>query len=70
VVGVLASVVGAFYYLTIIKLMYFDEPVGKLDPMRVELRTVLAVAGLFNVLFFVYPAPLVSAASFAAKSLF
>jgi NADH-quinone oxidoreductase subunit N len=70
VVGVLASVVGAFYYLSIVKLMYFDEPVGKLDPMRVELRTVLAVAGLFNVLFFVYPAPLVSAASFAAKSLF
>jgi NADH-quinone oxidoreductase subunit N len=70
VVGVLASVVGAFYYLSIVKLMYFDEPVGKLDPMRVELRTVLAVAGLFNVLFFVYPAPLVSAAAFAAKSLF
>lgn len=70
VVGVLASVVGAFYYLSIVKLMYFDEPVGKLDPMRVELRTVLALAGLFNVLFFVYPAPLVSAAAFAAKSLF
>jgi NADH-quinone oxidoreductase subunit N len=70
VVGVLASVVGAYYYLRIIKLMYFDEPVGKLDPMRVELRTVLAVAGIFNVLFFVYPGPLVSAASFAAKSLF
>jgi NADH-quinone oxidoreductase subunit N len=70
IVGVLASVVGAFYYLTIVKLMYFDEPVGKLDPMRIELRTVLAVAGIFNVLFFVYPAPLVSAASLAAKSLF
>ena len=38
--------------------------------MRVELRTVLAVAGLFNILFFVYPAPLVSAATSAAKSLF
>jgi NADH-quinone oxidoreductase subunit N len=70
VVGVLASVVGAYYYLTIIKVMYFDEPLTKLDPMRVELRTVLAVAGVFNILFFVYPAPLVSAASFAAKSLF
>jgi len=70
VVGVLASVVGAFYYLTIIKVMYFDEPLAKLDPMRVELRTVLAVAGLFNILFFVYPAPLVSAATVAAKSLF
>ncbi|QDM21890.1 NADH-quinone oxidoreductase subunit NuoN [Tardiphaga sp. vice154] len=70
VVGMLASVVGAYYYLTIVKLMYFDEPKGALDPMRVELRTVLAVTGIFNVLFFVYPGPLVSAASFAAKSLF
>jgi NADH-quinone oxidoreductase subunit N len=50
--------------------MYFDEPLTKLDPMRMELRTVLAVAGTFNILFFAYPAPLVSAATFAAKSLF
>jgi NADH-quinone oxidoreductase subunit N len=70
VVGVLTSVVGAFYYLNIIKLMYFDEPLTKLDPMRMELRTVLAVAGLFNIFFFVYPGPLVSAATSAAKSLF
>jgi NADH-quinone oxidoreductase subunit N len=70
VVGVLASVVGAFYYLSIIKVMYFDEPLVKLDPMRMELRTVLAVAGLFNIFFFVYPGPLVSIATVAAKSLF
>jgi NADH-quinone oxidoreductase subunit N len=70
VVGVLTSVVGAFYYLNIIKVMYFDEPLGKLDPMRMELRTVLAVAGLFNIFFFVYPGPLVSMATAAAKSLF
>jgi NADH-quinone oxidoreductase subunit N len=70
VIGVLTSVVGAFYYLTIIKVMYFDEPLPKLDPMRLELRTVLAVAGLFNLFFFVYPGPLVSAATAAAKSLF
>src|SRR6187402_3258387 len=53
VVGVLASVVGAFYYLTIIKVMYFDEPAGQLDPMRTELRVVLAVAGVFTIFFFV-----------------
>ena len=70
VVGVVASVVGAYYYLTIIKVMYFDEPLAKLDPMRMELRTVLAVAGLFNIFFFVYPGPLVSVATSAAKSLF
>src|SRR5689334_17031863 len=70
VIGVLTSVVGAFYYLSIIRVMYFDEPLTKLDPVRVELRTVLAVTGLFNILFFVYPGPLVSAATAAAKSLF
>src|SRR3954465_2619522 len=53
VIGVLASVVGSYYYLAIIKVMYFDEPLPTLDPMRVELTTVLAVAGLFNILFFV-----------------
>jgi NADH-quinone oxidoreductase subunit N len=70
VVGVLTSVVGAYYYLSIIKVMYFDEPLVQLDPMRMELRTVLAVAGLFNIFFFVYPGPLVSVATAAAKSLF
>ena len=50
--------------------MYFDEPAGEVEPMRGELRTVLGVTGLFNLLFFVYPAPLVSAAAAAAKSLF
>jgi NADH-quinone oxidoreductase subunit N len=70
VIGVVTSVVGAYYYLSIIKVMYFDEPLVRLDPMRMELRTVLAVAGLFNILFFVYPGPLVSVATAAAKSLF
>ncbi|MFN5721415.1 MAG: NADH-quinone oxidoreductase subunit NuoN, partial [Bradyrhizobium sp.] len=44
VIGVLTSVVGAFYYLSIVKVMYFDQPLGKLDPVRVELRTVPATA--------------------------
>jgi NADH-quinone oxidoreductase subunit N len=70
VVGVLTSVVGAYYYLLIVKVMYFDEPLPTVDPVRVELRTVLAVTGLFNIFFFVYPGPLVSVASSAAKSLF
>jgi NADH-quinone oxidoreductase subunit N len=70
VLGVLTSVIGAFYYLTIVKVMYFDEPKGAMEPMRGELRFVLAIAGVFNILFFVYPAPLVSAATAAAKSLF
>jgi NADH-quinone oxidoreductase subunit N len=70
VLGVLASVVGAYYYLAIIKIMYFDEPAKGFGPMPVELKAVLAVSGLFNLLFFVYPGPLVEAATAAAKSLF
>jgi NADH-quinone oxidoreductase subunit N len=70
VIGVLASVVGAYYYLAIIKLMYFDEPAGRFEPMPFELKGVLAVTGLFNLLFFVYPGPLIEAATAAAKSLF
>jgi NADH-quinone oxidoreductase subunit N len=70
VIGVLSSVVGAYYYLVIVKTMYFDEPAPGFKPMPGELRAVLGVAGLFNLFFFVYPAPLINAATAAAKSLF
>jgi len=70
VIGVLASVVGAYYYLLIVKLMYFDEPVRGFQSMPWLLRFMLGVAGLANLLFFAYPAPLLNAATTAAKSLF
>jgi NADH-quinone oxidoreductase subunit N len=70
VIGVLASVVGAYYYLVIVKVMYFDEPVAPFEPMPRTLKIVLGIAGVFVILFFAYPSPLVSAAAAAAKSLF
>ena len=70
VLGVLASVVGCYYYLIIVKIMYFDDPAPAFDPMGGMLRVVLAVTGLFVLLFFVYPGPLVDAAGVAARSLF
>jgi NADH-quinone oxidoreductase subunit N len=70
ILGMVTSVVGAYYYLAIVKLMYFDEPVGKFEQMPYELRVVLAICGLFNIFFFLYPAPLVGIASAAAHSLF
>jgi NADH-quinone oxidoreductase subunit N len=70
VLGMVTSVVGAYYYLFIVKLMYFDEPVGKFEQMPYELRVVLAICGLFNILFCLNPAPLVGVASAAAHSLF
>ncbi len=42
VLGVLASVVGAYYYLRIVKVMYMDEPAPAFSPMNGELRLVLA----------------------------
>jgi len=70
VIGVVTSVVGAYYYLTIVKTMYFDEPAKPFEPMPYELKAVLGLTGLFNLLFFVYPSPLIDAANAAAKSLF
>ncbi|MGC2200852.1 MAG: NADH-quinone oxidoreductase subunit NuoN, partial [Stellaceae bacterium] len=38
VIGVVTSVVSAFYYLRVVKVMYFDEPVGAFDrPLTAEL---------------------------------
>ena len=52
VIGVLASVVGAYYYLRIIKIMWFDEPVGVgFLPMSGALRFVLGVSGAFILLY-------------------
>jgi len=70
VIGVLSSVVGAYYYLNIVKIMYFDEPVKGFERMPGLLRLVLGVSGLSVMLFFTYPAPILDAATVAAKSLF
>ena len=70
VVGVLTSVVGAYYYIRIIKVMYFDAPVERFDPRPPSLSVVVAATGLFTVFFFVFPAPFVAAAQAAALALF
>jgi NADH-quinone oxidoreductase subunit N len=70
VIGVLASVVGAYYYLRIVKIMYFDEPAPRFEPMPVELRVVLGVSGAFILLFVFIAGQIGSAAELAAKTLF
>ncbi len=70
VIGVLTSVVGAFYYLRIIKLMYFDEPVEAFDrPFGREMNLVMGVAGALILLFFVFPSPILEGAEIAAAAL-
>jgi NADH-quinone oxidoreductase subunit N len=78
ILGVLASVVGAFYYIRIVKLMYFDAPKGRFLPLQFKTASIMGISTLITLLAFL-PFPLrigsagdwiVSAAAVAAKSLF
>jgi NADH-quinone oxidoreductase subunit N len=71
VIGVLASAVSAYYYLRIVKVMYFDEPVVSFAAVPRELTIVMAAAGFLVVTyFFSVGSPLTAAAHSAAGSLF
>ncbi|TIT35107.1 MAG: NADH-quinone oxidoreductase subunit NuoN, partial [Mesorhizobium sp.] len=70
IIGVLASVVGAYYYLRIIKIMWFDEPVGGFVPMATELRVVLGVCGAFVLFYVLIGGPIGTYAEAAAKTFF
>lgn len=69
VVGVLSSAVSAYYYLRIIKVMYFDNSVGALDARPASLSVVLAGTGLFTLFFFAFPGLFLSAAQAAVTAL-
>jgi NADH-quinone oxidoreductase subunit N len=70
VIGVLSSVVAAYYYIRIVKVMYFDPATEPLDrAFGPELRLVMAATSLVIVLFFFYPEPVLSSADAAAASL-
>jgi NADH-quinone oxidoreductase subunit N len=70
VIGVLTSVVGAFYYIRVIKVMYFDPPAEAFDRRPPALSFVVAATGLFTAFFFLFPAPVVDAAEMASRVLF
>lgn len=70
VVGVVSSVVSAFYYLAVISRMYFQDPAGEFEPMTGKLRFVLAVMGIITLFLFIPLNLLVVAADAAARSLF
>jgi NADH-quinone oxidoreductase subunit N len=70
VIGIVASVIGAFYYIKIIKLMYFDAPCDIIaaSPSRVEQAVMLGLA-LLLVVGYVFIPQLSSLAGVAAHSL-
>jgi NADH-quinone oxidoreductase subunit N len=70
VIGVLASVVGAYYYVRIVKVMYFDEAEEPLDrPVGREFAVIIGGAALFNLVFCLHPSPLLEQAEIAAAAL-
>jgi NADH-quinone oxidoreductase subunit N len=71
VIGVVTSVVGAYYYLRIVKLMYFDAPKPAFDrPFGAEMNAVLAITAVVTLFFFIVPSIVVDGAAAAAASLF
>ena len=71
VIGILTSVIGAFYYLRIVKIMYFDEPADAFDRTAGrEVGVIMAAACAFTLFFFVYPNPVIAGAEAAASVLF
>nr|WP_314259874.1 NADH-quinone oxidoreductase subunit NuoN [uncultured Devosia sp.] len=71
VIGVLASAVSAFYYLRVVKVMYFDEPVRDFDVVPAELNIIMAISAFLVVTYyFTVGSPLASFAQTAAGSLF
>ena len=70
VIGVVMSVVGAFYYLRIIKIMYFEDADEPLDTeIPVANKLVLGVSIAVILLFFIGLSPLLETAGFAADAL-
>jgi NADH-quinone oxidoreductase subunit N len=70
IIGVLASVVGAYYYVRIVKIMFFDAPRERFAAIQPKAGLVMGVTSLYVLLYVVWPAPLVDAAGAAVRSLF
>ena len=70
IIAFVTSVVGAFYYLRIVKVMYFDAPVEAFLPVPARLQVVLVLSGAFILLLSLRPSWIADSARVAALSLF
>ena len=60
IVGLLATVVAAFYYLRIIKVIYFDNEVDKYDTNHsIGLKLSLIITTILILIYFIYPNSLI-----------
>jgi NADH-quinone oxidoreductase subunit N len=69
IIGVISSVIGAFYYLRVIKVMYFDSGTPNFDTTPASVRFVMSVGTVATALFVLLPGPLVAVADAAARAL-
>jgi len=70
VIGMIASVISAFYYLRVIKIMWFDEAKAGFMPLPNELKFILAISGIFVLFYVFFGISLTQIAEKAAASLF
>ena len=62
VIGLLTTVISAFYYLRIIKIIYFDKPKKPFEvPYDIGLKIILTLSSLLILTYFIYPSILVDA---------
>jgi NADH-quinone oxidoreductase subunit N len=71
VLAVLLSLVGAYYYLRVVKVMYFDEPADTAKiVVNTDMRVTLSINGIAALALGLFPGPLITAcASAISKSL-
>ena len=61
IVGLVSTVISAFYYLKIIKIIYFDEAKEKFDRDNyIGLKITLALSTVIVLMYFVYPSWLIN----------
>ncbi len=70
IIGLLSSVVGAFYYIRIIKVIYFDEPAAAFDKPDAVNSAIMGLCAVLMLVYFVVPSRLVEGAESAARALF
>ncbi len=64
IIGLLSTVISAFYYLRIIKIIYFDPPKEKYDQINYfGLKITLFLSTLIILLYFIYPSVLINLVS-------
>jgi NADH-quinone oxidoreductase subunit N len=70
IVGILTSVVACYYYIRIIKVMFFDAPAPAFDTRSASVSFVAIASGMFTLLFVLALGPFTGAAEAAARVLF